>query len=302
MSILLSKDTKVLVQGLTGKEGSFHARIMREYGTRIVAGVTPGKGGQKHEGTPVFDSVAEAREATGAEASIVFVPRAAAADSVVEAIGAGLSLIVCTTDGIPVHDMLRVRSMAREAGCVLIGPNCPGIISPGRAKLGFMPSHVYAPGPVGVISRSGTLSYEVSRELTLAGVGQSTVAVIGGDLVKGSGYVDLLLLFRADSETGVIVLLGEIGGDEEERAAKWLRENELGKPVVAYIVGRTAPPFVRMGHPGTVFVRDLHSFERKVMRLADAGVHVAASPWEAAALAKRLAGDAAGRDTVLPGA
>ena len=290
MSILLDETTRVIVQGLTGREGAFHARIMRDYGTRIVAGVTPGKGGQEHESIPVFDTVAEARAATGAAAGIIFVPRAAAADSIVEAVRTGLRLVVCTTDGIPVHDMLLVRAMAREAGCILIGPNCPGLISPGKSKLGFMPSHVYAPGPVGVISKSGSLSYEVAYELTRAGLGQSTVVGVGGDPVKGCNFSDLLPLFAEDSETRLVVLLGEIGGADEEEAADWLLRNRFPKPVIAYLVGRTAPAFARMGHPGTLFVGDGRSFERKVERLREAGASIATSPWEVAELAQSIVG------------
>ena len=290
MSILLNAATRVLVQGLTGREGSFHARIMREYGTRIVGGVTPGKGGTDHDGIPVFDTVAEARDATGAEASIIFVPRSSAVDSTAEAIRAGLRLLVCTTDGIPVHDMLLLRAMARESGCTLVGPNCPGVISPGKSKLGFMPSHVYAPGPVGVIAKSGSLSYEVAYELTRAGLGQSTVVGIGGDPVKACSFVDLLPMFADDPETRVIVLLGEIGGSEEEGAARWMERNRLPKPVIAYVVGRTAPPFSKMGHPGTLFVWDGGRHEGKVERLRAAGALIAGSPWEVAACAQTAAG------------
>ncbi len=287
MSILLERATRVVVQGMTGREGSFHARLMREYGTRIVAGVTPGKGGTVHEGVPVFDAVAQARAATGAEAAIVFVPRANAAGSVVEAIQAGLRLVVCTTDGIPVHDMLRIRAMAREAGCTVIGPNCPGLISPGQSKLGFMPSHVCAPGPAGVLTKSGSLSYEVAYELTRAGIGQSTVVGVGGDPVKGAGFAELLPLLAADPETRLIVLLGEIGGDDEEQAAEWLAAHRTPQPVIAYLVGRSAPPSVRMGHPGTELVERGHGFEFKVDRLREAGVDIANSPWDLAVRAAR---------------
>jgi succinyl-CoA synthetase alpha subunit len=290
VSILLDGGTRVIVQGMTGREGSFHARLMREYGTRIVSGVTPGKGGQVHDGIPVFDTVVEARRATGAEASIIFVPKSAAVDGMVEAIRAGLRLVVCTTDGIPVHDMLLVSAMAREAGCTLIGPNCPGVISPGRSKLGFMPSHVYSQGPVGVSSKSGSLSYEVAYELTRATLGQSTVVGIGGDPVKGCSFVDLLPLFADDPETRAVVLLGEIGGTDEERAADWLVRNQIRKPVIAYLVGRTAPPFVKMGHPGTLFVRDDRSYAEKVERLRAAGVTIASSPWDIAACAQSMIG------------
>jgi len=302
VSILLHADTRILVQGLTGREGSFHARVMREYGTRIVAGVVPGKGGQEHEGIPVFDRVADARTATGAEAGIIFVPRARAADSAVEAIRAGLRLVVCTTDGIPVHDMLRIRAMAREAGCTVVGPNCPGLVSPGRSKLGFMPSHVFAPGPVAVLSRSGSLLYEVCSELTRHGIGQSTVVGVGGDPVKGATFRDLLPLLAADAETRAVVLLGEIGGSDEERAAEWLLANPGAPPVVAYLMGRSAPPFVKMGHPGTMLVADGGSFAAKVARLRAAGAQVAATPWDVAELAARiLASGAAGAGSGRPG-
>jgi succinyl-CoA synthetase alpha subunit len=291
VSILLHRETRVVVQGLTGREGSFHARVMREYGTRIVAGVTPGKGGQEHEGIPVFDRVADARAATGAEAGIIFVPRSRAADSAVEAIRAGLRLLVCTTDGIPVHDMLRIRAMAREAGCTVIGPNCPGLVSPGESKLGFIPSHVCSPGPVAVLSRSGSLSYEVCHELTRAGIGQSTVVGVGGDPVKGSTFAELLPLLAADPGTRAVVILGEIGGSDEELAAEWLARHPISRPVIAYLVGRSAPPFAKMGHPGTMFVRDEGSFGTKVARLRASGVEIAETPWDVA----RLAADALAR-------
>ncbi len=264
---------------------------MREYGTRIVCGVTPGKGGTEHEGIPVFDTVAEAREATGAEAAIIFVPRSSAVDSAAEAVRSGLRLLVCTTDGIPVHDMLLLRAMAREHGCALVGPNCPGVISPGKSKLGFMPSHVYSPGPVGVIAKSGSLSYEVAYELTRSGLGQSTVVGIGGDPVKGCSFVDLLPLFLHDPGTRVIVLLGEIGGTDEERAALWMERNAVTKPVIAYVVGRTAPPSSKMGHPGTLFVWDGGRQEGKVGRLRAAGAVIAESPWEVAACAHAILGE-----------
>ena len=290
MSILLDGTTRVIIQGVTGREGSFHAQLMREYGTRIVGGVTPGKGGQAHDGMPVFDTVAEARRKTGAEASITFVPTSAAVDGLVEAIRAGLRLVVCTTDGIPVHDMLPVSVMAREGACSLIGPNCPGLITPGRSKLGFMPSHVYSPGPVGVMAKSGSLSYEVAYELTRAGLGQSTVVGIGGDPVKGCSFVDLLPLFAEDPETQAIVLVGEIGGTDEEQAAGWLERNRIDKPVIAYLVGRTAPPFVKLGHPATLFVRNDRNYAEKVERLRAAGAMMAFSPWDVAACAHAIFG------------
>ena len=294
MSILLHRETRVVVQGLTGREGSFHTRIMREYGTRIVAGVTPGKGGSDHDSIPIFDTVAQARSATGAEAGITFVPRARAADSLVEAVRAGLRLVVCTTDGIPAHDMLRIRAMAAETRCFVVGPNCPGLVSPGKSKLGFMPSHVYAPGPVGILSKSGSLSYEVAYELTRTGIGQSTVVGIGGDPVKGAGFVDLLPLLAEDAATRLIVLVGEIGGEEEQQAAAWLEANRVRQPVIAYLVGRSASPLTRMGHPGTVFVRSRGGFEDKVARLREAGVEIASSPWDLAERAARALSGAAG--------
>jgi succinyl-CoA synthetase alpha subunit len=297
VSVLLHRETRVVVQGLTGREGSFHARLMREYGTRIVAGVTPGKGGLVHEGIPVFDTVAEARERTGAGASIVFVPRPRAADSIVEGIRAGLALVVCTTDGIPAHDMLRIRALAKAGGCTVLGPNCPGLISPGQSKLGFMPAHVYVPGPAGVVSKSGSLSYEVAFELTRAGIGQSSVVGIGGDLVKGASFVEVLPLFADDPETRLVVLLGEIGGEDEQLAASWLSAHRLDKPVVAYLVGRSAPPHLKLGHPGTVFVRrGGDGFAEKNDRLRQAGVEIASSPWDLAERAARaLRGGRVGR-------
>lgn len=283
MSILLHRGTRALVQGLTGREGAFHGSAMRSYGTELVAGVTPGKGGTEHEGLPVFDTVAEARAATGATATILFVPPAVAADGIAEAIDAGMELIVCTADGIPVHDMLRVRRLLvrqsrRGGGPVLIGPNCPGLISPGQAKLGFMPDSSHRPGPVGVTSRSGSLAYEVCLLLTRAGLGQSTVVGVGGDVVKGADFTDLLPLFEDDPDTAAVVMLCEVGGDDEERAARWLVERGRGKPVVAYVAGKSAPAGERMGHPGTQLCSG-GDYARKLAVLRSAGALVAETPW-----------------------
>jgi len=280
MSILVDGATRVLIQGITGREGSFHARLMREYGTQIVGGVTPGKGGSSVEGIPVFDSVAEAMAATRADATVLFVPAAAAADGAAEAATAGVPLIVVTADGVPAHQLLRLLPLVRERGCRLIGPNCPGLISPGRCKVGFMPDGIFRPGPVGVISRSGSFSYEVCQGLSAAGLGQSTVVGIGGDTVRGTSFLDLLPMFMDDPETRAVIMLGEIGGQDEERAAAWLRANRPGKPVVAYLGGRQAPERVRMGHPGAVWQAGAGTWESKRDMLVAAGAAVAEAPWE----------------------
>jgi len=282
VSILLDRDTRVLVQGITGQEGRFHTELMLAYGTRIVGGVTPGKGGTREQGLPIFNSVDEAVAATGAEASILFVPPLYAADGIAEAAAAGIRLVVATTDGMPVHHMLRLLPWLQRTSCRLIGPNCPGIISPGQAKLGFMPNTAFAPGPVGMISKSGSLSYEVAHCLTQAGIGQSTVAGIGGDPVRGTTYTDLLPLFCTDPDTRVLVLLGEIGGVEEERAAAWLQANGCPKPVVAYLVGRHTPEGRRMGHPGAIWRGESGAWQKKVAALTAAGAVVVRSPWEVA--------------------
>lgn len=278
MAIYCDASTKVLVQGITGRDGSFHTRSMLAYGTRVVAGVTPGKGGQSFDGTvPVFDTVAEAVAATGAEASVVFVPPPAAAGAVCEAADAGCRLIVCITEGVPVRDMLRVMPYLQERGARLIGPNCPGLICPGQTKLGILPANIVKPGGVGVVSRSGTLTYEVVYQLTQAGLGQSTCLGIGGDPVIGTDFLDALAAFAQDPATRALVLIGEIGGDAEERAAQFIREN-LKIPVVAFIAGRTAPPGKRMGHAGAIVTGGGGTAADKQKALAAVGIPVAERP------------------------
>ncbi|HEX6971358.1 MAG TPA: succinate--CoA ligase subunit alpha, partial [Limnochordia bacterium] len=250
MSILVDRTTRVLVQGITGREGSFHTKQMLAYGTQVVAGVRPGKGGQTVEGIPVFDTVREAVDATGANCAIGFVPEAAAADAVLEQIEAGIPLVCCITEGIPVQDMIEVAQFARRRGTRLIGPNCPGLITPGEALVGILPGAIFQPGPVGLVSRSGTLTYEVVNELTQRGIGQSTCVGVGGDPVIGMRFKEILALFEADPATRVVVLIGEIGGTDEEEAAAYIPE--MTKPVVAFISGRTAPPGKRMGHAGAI--------------------------------------------------
>jgi succinyl-CoA synthetase alpha subunit len=278
MAIWLNRDTRLVVQGITGKEGKFHALGCRDYGTQVVAGVTPGKGGETVEGIPVFDSVAQAREATGANASMVFVPPPFAADAVCEAADAGIELIVAITEGIPVGDMLRVRDfLATRPAVRLIGPNCPGIITPGQGKIGIMPGHIHRPGRVGVVSRSGTLTYEAVWQLTGHGLGQSTCIGIGGDPVNGTSFLDVFKAFRADRETDAVIMIGEIGGDAEETAAAWVKDN-FDRPVVGFIAGRTAPPGRRMGHAGAIVSGGKGTAQAKMEALSEAGIHVCDSP------------------------
>ncbi len=278
MAIFCGAATKVLVQGITGRDGSFHARSMLAYGTRLVAGVTPGKGGQTFEGqVPVYDTVAEAVAATGAEASVIFVPPAAAGGAICEAADAGVRLVVCITEGVPVRDMLRVIPYIRERGARLIGPNCPGLVVPGETKLGIMPTSIVKPGPVGLVSRSGTLTYEVVHQLTQAGLGQSTCLGIGGDPVIGTDFLDALAAFADDPKTRALVLIGEIGGDAEERAAELIKAR-FKIPVVAFIAGRTAPPGKRMGHAGAIVSGGTGTAAEKEKALAAAGIPVAARP------------------------
>jgi succinyl-CoA synthetase alpha subunit len=284
MSIWVGKETRLLVQGLTGREGSFHALASRDYGTQVVAGVTPGKGGTTHEGIPVFHTVAEAVAATGANASMIFVPPPFAADAVVEAADAGVAVIACITEGVPTNDMIRVKAfLARQnaAGTAarLIGPNCPGIITPGECKIGIMPGRIHKPGSIGVISRSGTLTYEAVDQLTRLGLGQSTVIGIGGDPVNGTSFVDCLRAFAGDSGTEAVVLIGEIGGMAEEEAACFVA-GHFRKPVVAFIAGQTAPPGRRMGHAGAIIAGGRGTAADKMKALEAAGVHVVRSPAE----------------------
>jgi succinyl-CoA synthetase alpha subunit len=277
MSILVNKSTRVIVQGITGKEGSFHAHACREYGTQIVAGVTPGKGGTDLEGVPVFNTAEEAVHAAAPQVSMIFVPPAFAADAILEAASAGIELIVCITEGIPVMDMIRVKRFLVSKRCRLIGPNCPGIITPEECKIGIMPGFIHKKGRVGVISRSGTLTYEAVWQLTQKGLGESTCVGIGGDPIHGMTFVDLLELFQSDPGTEAIVLIGEIGGDAEERAAQYISEH-VTKPVVAFIAGTTAPPGRRMGHAGAIISGGKGSAEDKISALEAAGVTVTRNP------------------------
>ena len=282
MSILIDQNTKAIVQGITGSEGRFHTRRMLDDGTRIVAGVTPGKSGESVEGVPVFDTVADAVEATGANASILFVPPAFAADAIMEAAEAGVGLIVCLTEGIPVQDMLVARRYIDLRGTQLVGPNTPGLISPGKSKLGVMAGYIHRPGSIGIISRSGTLTYEVVHQLTALDIGQSTCVGIGGDPIVGLTFKELLPMFETDPETEGIILIGEIGGSAEEEAAKLISER-IDKPVVAFIAGRTAPPGRRMGHAGAIITGGSGTAAAKTAALRKAGVTIAASPAEVGA-------------------
>jgi succinyl-CoA synthetase alpha subunit len=289
MAIWLTKETRLVVQGITGKEGKFHALGCRDYGTQVVAGVTPGKGGEAVEGIPVFDSVTQARHKAGANAAMVFVPPPFAADAICEAAEAGIELIVAITEGIPVADMLRVKTFLRDYPRVrLIGPNCPGIITPGQAKIGIMPGHIHRPGRVGVVSRSGTLTYEAVWQLTGNGLGQSTCVGIGGDPVNGTNFLDVMQAFARDKETDAVILIGEIGGDAEETAAAWIKDN-YDKPVVGFIAGRTAPPGRRMGHAGAIVSGGKGTAQAKIEAMRAAGIHVCDSPADlGATVAKAL--------------
>ena len=275
MSIILDKDTKVIVQGITGKTAMFHTKQMLEYGTKIVAGVTPGKAGQVVEGVPVFNSVQDAVEATGATAFVVFVPPRFAADSIMEGVEAGLDLVVCITEHVPVQDMIKVRAYMEGKKTRLIGPNCPGILTVGEAKLGIIPGYIYKKGHVGVISRSGTLTYEASFQLSQAGLGQTTAVGIGGDPVKGTDFIDALKLFKDDDDTLALIMIGEIGGTAEEDAAKWIAENMPNKPVVGFIAGVQAPPGKRMGHAGAIIAGGKGTAADKIKALNAVGIPVA---------------------------
>lgn len=275
MSIILDKDTKVIVQGITGKTAMFHTKQMLEYGTKIVAGVTPGKAGQVVEGVPVFNTVQDAVEATGATASVVFVPPRFAADSIMEGVEAGLDLVVCITEHVPVQDMIKVRAYMEGKKTRLVGPNCPGILTVGEAKLGIIPGYIYKKGHVGVISRSGTLTYEASFQLSQAGLGQTTAVGIGGDPVKGTDFIDALKLFKDDDDTLALIMIGEIGGTAEEDAAKWIAENMPNKPVVGFIAGVQAPPGKRMGHAGAIIAGGKGTAADKIKALNAVGIPVA---------------------------
>jgi succinyl-CoA synthetase alpha subunit len=277
MSVLLNAQTRVVVQGITGRDGSFHAGQMKEYGTQVVAGVTPGKGGQEVHGIPVFDTVAEAVKQTGATASVIYVPPLGAADAILEALYANINLVVCITEGVPILDMVRVLPEVKEHNATLIGPNCPGLITPGEAKIGILPGSIVTPGPIGLVSRSGTLTYEVVFQLTQAGIGQTTCIGIGGDPLIGTRFVDALELFEKDPGTEAVVMMGEIGGTDEEDAARFIAE-KMSKPVVGFIAGLTAPPGRRMGHAGAIVSGGAGTAADKVAALEKANVRVAETP------------------------
>jgi succinyl-CoA synthetase alpha subunit len=277
MSILVDKDTRLVVQGITGGEGTFHTRQMLDYGTNVVAGVTPGKGGQESEGVPVFNSVSEAVAETSANASVIFVPAAFAADAIMEAADSGVALVICISEGIPALDMVKVKHYLDSRETRLIGPNCPGVISPGKCKIGIMPGDIHQMGKIGVISRSGTLTYEAVAQLTATGLGQSTCVGIGGDPVIGTSFIDCLSLFKDDPQTEAVVMIGEIGGTAEEQAAEYVKAS-LSKPVISFIAGQTAPPGRRMGHAGAIISGGHGTAAEKMEALKSAGIHVCTSP------------------------
>ncbi|MDE0033033.1 MAG: succinate--CoA ligase subunit alpha [Deltaproteobacteria bacterium] len=277
MSILVDSETRVLTQGITGATGQFHTRTCKEYGTRMVAGVTPGKGGTSFEDIPIFDSVEDAVRETGANASVIYVPPPFAADAIMESADAGVPLVICITEGVPVQDMMRVKRYLEDRGTVLVGPNCPGVITPGECKIGIMPGHIHKRGSIGVISRSGTLTYEAVDQLTRLDMGQSTCVGIGGDPIRGLNFIDVLQRFNEDDETEAVVLIGEIGGSAEQDAAEWIRAH-MKKPVVGFIVGQTAPPGKRMGHAGAIISGGKGTAAEKVEALRAAGVRMAPSP------------------------
>ena len=278
MSVFIDQNTKLVIQGITGRDGSFHAKQMMEYGTQVVAGVTPGKGGQRFEGTvPIFNTVADAVQATGANTSVIYVPPPFAADAIMEAAASGVSLVVCITEGVPVLDMTKVYPFVKERGVRLIGPNCPGLITPGESKVGIIPGRICTPGPVGVVSRSGTLTYEVVYQLTRAGIGQTTCVGIGGDPINGTNFIDCLAAFEKDPATKAIAMMGEIGGTDEQEAAEFIR-TQMKKPVVGFIAGQTAPPGRRMGHAGAIISGSSGTAQEKLEAFAAAGMGVAKRP------------------------
>jgi succinyl-CoA synthetase alpha subunit len=291
VSILVDKGTKLVVAGLTGREGSFHGLNNRNYGTDLVAGVTPGKGGQDVEGVPIFDTMHAAVGEAGANTAMIFVPPRFAADSILEAADAGIDLVICITEGIPVHDMLRVYTHLRRGTTRLVGPNCPGILSPGKANVGIIPAHFFSEGNVGLVSRSGTLTYQIGNELAQRGFGNSSIVGIGGDPIAGSSFIEVIELFEQDPETELIVMCGEIGGEEEERTAEYVREN-VSKPVVAYIAGFTAPPGKTMGHAGAIISGSKGTAAAKAEALEAAGIRVGRTPTEVASVAAEIAGSA----------
>jgi succinyl-CoA synthetase alpha subunit len=286
MSIFVDDATRVIVQGITGRDGAFHTQGMIEYDTKVVAGVTPGRGGQTLHGVPVHDSVVEARGATGADTSVIYVPAPFAADAIYEAVDAGMKFIVCITEGIPVNDMIQVHATVERSGARLLGPNCPGIISPGKTKVGILPGGIHRPGPVGVVSRSGTLTYQVVDDLSRAEIGQSTCVGIGGDPIIGTSFLDCLEQFEQDPETQAVVMIGEIGGTDEQEAARYIK-SAMKKPVVGFIAGRTAPPGKRMGHAGAIISGGGGTAAEKIQALNEAGVPVARIPAEIPGLVKR---------------
>jgi succinyl-CoA synthetase alpha subunit len=289
MAIIVDRDTRLVVQGLTGSEGSFHGTRNLDYGTQVVAGVTPGKGGQDVSGIPVFDTVADAVAETGANTTMVFVPARFAADAIYEAVDAGIGTVVCIAEGLPAHEMLHVYNYIRPRGIIMIGPNCPGALSPGKANVGIIPAEIFSEGSIGLVSRSGTLTYQIGHELTQLGLGNSTIVGIGGDPVVGSSFIDILTRFEADDETEYVVMVGEIGGDEEEKAAEFI-EREMSKPVLAYIAGFTAPPGKTMGHAGAIVSGSSGTAEGKKKALEARGVRVATTPTEVANLVAEVAG------------